>query len=86
VLSIGKLGAGQADYYLEAVGQGAEDYYAGAGEAPGSWAGSAADELELSGQVEGELLHRALSGQHPRTGDPLAKPPGGGVRGSCPGI
>jgi len=81
VLSIGKLGAGQADYYLEAVGQGVEDYYAGAGEASGSWAGSAAGELELSGQVEGELLHRALSGQHPQTGDPLAKAPGGrGVR------
>ena len=80
MLSIGKLGVGQADYYLEAVGQGVEDYYAGAGEAPGSWAGGAADELEVFGQVEGELLHRALSGQHPRTGDPLAKPPGGGVR------
>ncbi len=80
MLSIGKLGTGQADYYLEAVGQGVEDYYAGAGEAPGSWAGNAAGELELSGQIEGELLHRALSGQHPRTGDPLAKPPGGGVR------
>ena len=78
VLSIGKLGAGQADYYLEAVGQGVEDYYAGAGEAPGSWAGSAADELEVFGQVEGELLQRALSGQHPRTGDPLVKAPGGG--------
>jgi len=80
VLSIGKLGAGQADYYLEAVGQGVEDYYAGAGEAPGSWIGSAAVELEVFGQVEGELLHRALSGQHPQTGDPLAKAPGGGVR------
>jgi len=30
--------------------------------------------------VEGEWLHRALLGQHPRTGDPLAKAPGGGVR------
>jgi len=80
VLSIGKLGVGQADYYLEAVGQGVEDYYAGVGEAPGSWAGGAAGELEVFGRVEGELLHRALLGQHPRTGDPLAKPPGGGVR------
>jgi len=78
VLSIGKLGQGQADYYLEAVGQGVEDYYAGAGEAPGAWAGGAAGELEVFGRVEGELLHRALLGQHPRTGDPLAKPPGGG--------
>jgi len=80
VLSIGKLGAGQADYYLEAVGQGAEDYYAGAGEAPGSWAGSAAGELELSGQVDGELLHRALAGEDPKTGEALVRPSRGGGR------
>ncbi len=81
VLSIGKLGAGQADYYLEAVGQGVEDYYAGAGEAPGTWIGSAAGELELSGsRVEGELLHRALTGEDPKTGEALAQLSRGGVR------
>jgi len=80
VLSIGKLGQGQADYYLEAVGQGVEDYYAGAGEAPGSWIGSAAGELELSGQVDGELLHRVLAGEDPKTGEALARPSRGGVR------
>jgi len=80
VLSIGKLGPGQADYYLEAVGQGVEDYYAGAGEAPGSWAGGAAGELELSGQVDGELLHRALAGEDPKTGEALVRPSRGGVR------
>ncbi len=78
MLSIGKLGVGQADYYLEAVGQGVEDYYAGAGEAPGSWAGSAAGELELSaGRVEGELLHRVLAGEDPKTGEALAGSRGG---------
>jgi len=80
VLSIGKLGAGQADYYLEAVGQGVEDYYTGAGEAPGSWVGSAAGELELSGQVDGGLLHRALAGEDPNTGEALAQLSRGGVR------
>src|SRR5438067_588859 len=30
VVSIGKLGQGQADYYLKAVAQGIEDYYTGA--------------------------------------------------------
>ncbi len=80
MLSIGKLGQGQADYYLEAVGQGVEDYYAGAGEAPGSWAGSAAGELELSGQVDGELLHRVLAGEDPKTGEALAQLSRGGVR------
>jgi len=81
VLSIGKLGQGQADYYLEAVGQGVEDYYAGTGEAPGAWAGSAAGELELSGgRVDGELLHRALAGEDPKTGEALVRPSRGGVR------
>jgi hypothetical protein len=80
MLSIGKLGQGQADYYLRAVGQGIEDYYSGDGEAPGWWTGSAADELDVFGQVDGELLHRALNGHHPTSGDQLARPPRGGIR------
>lgn len=80
MLSIGKLGRGQADYYLKAVGQGIEDYYSGDGEAPGRWTGAAADELDVFGQVEGELLHRALNGNHPATGDQLARPPRGAIR------
>ena len=80
MLSIGKLGQGQADYYLRAVGQGIEDYYSGEGEAPGWWTGTAADELEVFGQVDGELLHRALNGNHPATGDQLARPPHGAIR------
>jgi hypothetical protein len=37
MLSIGKVGGGQASpsYYVEHVAQGAEDYYAGKGEARG---------------------------------------------------
>jgi len=80
MLSIGKLGQGQADYYLRAVGQGIEDYYSGEGEARGWWTGSAADELDVFGQVDGELLHRALNGNHPATGDQLARPPRGAIR------
>jgi Ti-type conjugative transfer relaxase TraA len=80
MLSIGKLGQGQADYYLKAVGQGIEDYYSGEGEAPGWWTGTAADELDVFGQVEGELLYRALNGNHPATGDQLARPPRGAIR------
>jgi hypothetical protein len=37
-LSIGKLAPDAGEYYLEAVAQGVEDYYLGAGEAPGVWA------------------------------------------------
>jgi conjugative relaxase-like TrwC/TraI family protein len=80
MLSIGKLGGNKADYYLQKVARGIEDYYTGAGEAPGSWTGDAADEIDLFGQVEGELLHRALAGKHPKTGGELARPPRGAIR------
>lgn len=80
MLSIGKLGQGQADYYLQAVGQGIEDYYTGAGEAPGRWLGSAADELGADGEVDAAALHAALTGNHPLTGAQLARPPRGGIR------
>lgn len=80
MLSIGKLAGNKADYYLKKIAQGIEDYYTGAGEAPGWWTGSATDEIEVFGQVEGELLHRALAGQHPKTGGQLARPPHGAIR------
>lgn len=80
MLSIGKLAGNKADYYLKKIAQGIEDYYTGAGEAPGWWTGSAADEIEVFGQVEGELLHRALAGQNPKTGGQLARPPHGAIR------
>jgi hypothetical protein len=51
VLSIGKLGQGQANYYLESVAQGIEDYYTGAGEAPGRWLGSATRDLGMGGDT-----------------------------------
>jgi conjugative relaxase-like TrwC/TraI family protein len=71
VLSIGKLGQGQSNYYLESVAQGIEDYYTGAGEAPGRWLGAAARELGMGGEVEDNDLHSVLSGSNPRTGDAL---------------
>jgi hypothetical protein len=37
VLSIGKLVTGAEDYYLGMVAEGHEEYYTGAGEAPGTW-------------------------------------------------
>jgi hypothetical protein len=36
MVSIGKLGKGQETYYLDSVAGGADDYYSGDGEAPGS--------------------------------------------------
>ena len=62
MLTIGKIGGtggGQwrsAEYYTEQVARGAEDYYAGHGEAPGTWTGQGATGLGLAGEVgDGEL-------------------------------
>ncbi len=51
MLTIGKIGGeskarwAQPSYYTQQVVRGAEDYYAGKGEAPGTWAGSGAKAL-----------------------------------------
>ena len=50
VLSLGKLGAGQQSYYLEAVARGVEDYYGGRGEVAGRWVGAGAETLALFGR------------------------------------
>jgi conjugative relaxase-like TrwC/TraI family protein len=87
MLTIGKLGAGQADYYLEKVADGAEDYYAGGGEAKGSWRGDGARELGLSGEVEPDALRAMLTGSDPASGEPLVAT--GGVsrrQGPVPGF
>src|SRR5918911_5384254 len=81
VLSIGKLSADQAKYYLDqaearvdvvdSVADGLEDYSFGGGEARGEWIGSGARELGLSGAVDPEDLRRVLAGLDPRDGSPL---------------
>ncbi len=81
MLSIGKLAAGQAKYYLDqaeervdvaqSVGEGIEDYYLTPREARGQWIGAAARELGLSGDVAPEALRNVLAGLDPRDGTPL---------------
>jgi conjugative relaxase-like TrwC/TraI family protein len=66
MLSIGKIALGQHRYYEQQVAQGVDDYYAGRGEAPGSWAGAGAAALGLSGQVSGEQFNALVSGNDPR--------------------
>jgi conjugative relaxase-like TrwC/TraI family protein len=78
LLSIGKLAADQATYYLDqaearvdvvaSVGDGIEDYYVGGLEARGEWLGRAAAELGLGGPVDGDALRRVLAGLDPRKG------------------
>jgi conjugative relaxase-like TrwC/TraI family protein len=85
MISIGKLGAGQENYYLEKVAEGAEDYYSGEGEAQGQWMGDGAEELGLSGEIEPKQLTAMLTGNNPATGEPLGLRAVGG-RGPVPGF
>lgn len=64
MLSLGKIAAGPlaARYYTDQVALGREDYYAGEGEAPGRWTGSAAEGIGLRGRVEVGQLERLLAG------------------------
>ena len=81
MLSIGKLSAGQAKYYLEqgearvdavdSISDGVEEYYAGGAEARGTWIGSASPALGLSGPVDGDALRRVLAGLDPLNETPL---------------
>lgn len=60
-----------AEYLLRSVADGLEDYFMGAGEAPGVWHGRWADGLGLSGAVEAEALRALVEGEHPTLGVPL---------------
>ena len=73
MLSIGKLGRGQENYYLETVAKGVEDYYVGRGEAPGRWFGTLTSELGLDGRVSAEDLRQVLAGVDPSSGDRFAR-------------
>jgi TrwC relaxase len=57
-----------AEYLLRSVADGVEDYFMGAGEAPGVWHGRWAAELGLTGVVEPERLRALVEGRHPDTG------------------
>lgn len=90
MVSVGKLGTGQAKYYLDqaelpmsrasAVSSGAEDYYVGGAEAAGRWCGRSAARLGLNGEVDGAALHAVLAGVEPSSGLTLR------TRGRVPGF
>lgn len=71
MLSIGKLTPGRADYYVEQVHAGADEYYTADQSEPGRWAGKAAARLGLEGRVSPEAFRRVLDACHPETGEPL---------------
>ncbi len=68
VLSIAKLRVGQEAYQLSGVAQSLDDYYTGAGEASGQWAGIGAERLGLEGDVTADQLRAVLAGIAPGTG------------------
>jgi conjugative relaxase-like TrwC/TraI family protein len=74
MLNIGKLVRGNWDYYLSSVARNQEEYYTGAGEAPGYWLGTGTRLLSLAGEVSPEGLHRILHGAHPDTAEWLGAP------------
>jgi conjugative relaxase-like TrwC/TraI family protein len=69
VLTVTKLRG--AEYLIASVAEGMEDYYMGAGEAPGVWQGRWAAALGLQGIVEADALRALVNGQDPATGDDL---------------
>lgn len=70
MLNLHRLGHGAESYYLDQVVSGVEDYYVGAGEAPGYWLATA-DQLGLDGVVSPEHLRAVLAGHDPSTGEHL---------------
>jgi conjugative relaxase-like TrwC/TraI family protein len=83
MVSIGKLSAGQARYYLDqaatpvsaaqALTSGIEDYYLGGPEAAGRWIGRGARALALEGRVNDAPFESVLGGTAPATGEPLRR-------------
>lgn len=75
MVGVTKIGRANANYWIEAVAEGGEDYYTKPGEAPGKWMGELAAELGLSGEVDREAYAAVLAGKHPVTGDVLVARP-----------
>jgi conjugative relaxase-like TrwC/TraI family protein len=69
VLTITKLRS--AEYVLRSVADGMEDYFMGAGEAPGVWHGRWAPDLGLEGVVAADDLRALIEGVHPGTSEEL---------------
>ena len=66
--AVWKLRVGAEAYYLSQVTSGLDEYYTGAGEAPGVWVGSGIESLGLVGEVEPTDLRAVLAGLAPGTG------------------
>jgi conjugative relaxase-like TrwC/TraI family protein len=56
---------------ISSVALSIDEYYAGAGESPGVWAGRWSERLGLSGMVEADQLRALVDGRHPTSGEEL---------------
>ena len=68
VEAVWKLRVGAEAYYEQQVARGLEEYYTGAGEAPGYWTGGGVATLGLTGEVDPTDLRTVLAGLAPGTG------------------
>jgi conjugative relaxase-like TrwC/TraI family protein len=75
MVGVSKIGRANANYWIEAVAEGGDDYYTKPGEAPGEWMGELAAQLGLSGEVDREAYAAVLAGKHPVTGAVLVDRP-----------
>jgi conjugative relaxase-like TrwC/TraI family protein len=71
VLRISKLT--DAEYVLEQVAGGLEDYYLGKGEAPGVWTGALASQFGLEGVVGADDLRALIDRIDPASGEAMAE-------------
>ncbi|HET8565474.1 MAG TPA: MobF family relaxase [Solirubrobacterales bacterium] len=74
-MGVTKIGRANANYWIEAVAEGGDDYYTKPGEAPGEWMGELTAELGLSGEVDRDAYAAVLAGKHPVTGAVLVSRP-----------
>ena len=66
--AVWKLRVGAEAYYVAQVASGLDEYYTGAGEAPGVWVGAGIGALGLTGEVDPVDLRAVLAGLAPGTG------------------
>lgn len=75
MLSIGKLTPGRANYYVDQLPSGRDEYYLkGEQDGQARWLGAAAEPLGLHGDVTPEAFRLMLGACHPLTGEPLGVP------------
>jgi conjugative relaxase-like TrwC/TraI family protein len=75
VVGVTKIGRRNANYWINAVAEGGEDYYTKPGEAPGEWMGTLVAELDLAGDVDRDAYAAVLAGKHPQSGKALVNRP-----------